>query len=84
MTKDMAERLRAILAATDDHIDVLRSFGLDGTAQLLAIVKLDLQMQLHGISDEELDAFCEALESAKRKSRDAEVIDMASRELRKA
>jgi hypothetical protein len=80
----MAERLRAILAAIDDHINVLRSLGHDGTAQLLAIAKLDLQMRLHGISHEELDALCEALESAKRKSQNAEIIDLASRAGRKA
>src|SRR5262245_65342301 len=56
MTKDMAERLQAILATIDDHIDVLRRFGLDGTAHMLAIAKLDLQMRLHGISDDELNA----------------------------
>jgi hypothetical protein len=84
MTQDIAERLRPVLAAIDDHIDVLRGLGLDDTAQLLAIARLDLQMRLHGISHEELDALCEALESANRNSRIAEVIDLASRAARKA
>jgi hypothetical protein len=84
MTKDMAERLQAILATIDDHIDVLRRFGLDGTAHMLAIAKLDLQMRLHGISDEELSALCEALESASHRSRNGKVIDLASRASRKA
>jgi hypothetical protein len=84
MTRDITERLRPVLAAIDDQIDVLRGLGLDGTAQLLAIARLDLQMRLHGISHEELDALCEALESANRNSRIAEVIDLASRAARKA
>ena len=84
MTKDMAERLQAILATIDDHIDVLRRFGIDGTAHMLAIAKLDLQMRLHGISDEELNALCEALESANQRSRNGKVIDLASRASRKA
>jgi len=84
MTKDTAERLPAVLAAIDDQIDVLRSLGLDGTARLLAIARLDLQMRLHGISHQELDALCEALESTNRHARPAEVIDLASRTARKA
>ena len=84
MTEDMAERLQAILATLDDHIDVLRRFELDGTAHMLAIAKLDLQMRVHGISDEELSALCEALESTRHRSRNGKVIDLASRVSRKA
>ena len=84
MTKDMAERLQAILATLDDHIDVLRRFELDGTAHMLAIAKLDLQMRVHGISDQELIALCEALESTRHRSRNGKVIDLASRVSRKA
>lgn len=84
MTKDMAERLQAILATIDQQMDVLRELGLDGTAHMLAIAKLDLQMRLHGISDEELNALCEALESANHPSRNGKVIDLASRASRKA
>ena len=84
MTEDMAERLQAILATIDDHIEVLRSFELTDTAQILAIAKLDLQMRLHGISDEELNALCEALEEANHRSQNGKVIDLASRASRKA
>jgi hypothetical protein len=84
MTKDMAERLRAILATLDDHIEVLRSLELGDTAQMLAIAKLDLQMRLHGISDAELSALCEALEAANQRSQSGKVIDLASRASRKA
>jgi hypothetical protein len=51
---------------------------------MLAIAKLDLQMRLHGISDEELNALCEALESANQRSQTGKVIDLASRASRKA
>ncbi len=84
MTNDMAERLQAILAAIDNHMEVLRGFGLGSTAQMLAIAKLDLQMRLHGISDEELSALCEVLDSSDRRLRGAKVIDLASRASRKA
>jgi hypothetical protein len=84
MTKDMAERLQAILAAIDNHMEVLRGLGLGSTARMLAIAKLDLQMRLHGISDEELSALCAVLESSDRRLRDAKVIDLASRVSRKA
>ena len=84
MTNDMAERLQAILAAIDNHMEVLRGFGLGSTARMLAIAKLDLQMRLHGISDEELSALCEVLDSWDRRLRDAKVIDLASRVSRKA
>jgi hypothetical protein len=58
---------------------VLRAFGLEDTARIFAIARLDLQTRLHGISDDELEAFCEALESAAGVAREAEVIELASR-----
>jgi hypothetical protein len=79
MTADRAERLQAILAAIDDHIQALRNLGLDDTARILALARLDIQMKLHDISDAELKAFCEALDSAGCQSREAPVIDSASR-----
>jgi hypothetical protein len=51
---------------------------------MFAIAKLDLQARLHGISDDELSAFCEALESAVGVAREAEVIELASRKSRNA
>jgi len=83
MTADRAERLQAILAAIDNHIQALRDLGLDDTARILAIAKLDIQMKLHDISDEEFKAFCEALESASGQLREAQAIGLASRASRK-
>jgi hypothetical protein len=78
MTETKAAVLQAIIEATNRHIKVLRSFGLDDTAKIFAIAKLDLQTKLHGISDEELEAFCQAVD-LKRGLSAAEVIDFAAR-----
>jgi hypothetical protein len=82
--EDMSGRLQAIVSAVENHIKVLRAFGFDETAGIFAMAKLDLQTKLHGISDHELDAFCEALESAADVAREADVIELASRKARKA
>jgi hypothetical protein len=75
--------LRDIVGALDEHIKVLRSFGFDDTAKIFAIAKLDLITRLHGISDEELEAFCAAQGSASpRAATDADtdvVVDLAAR-----
>jgi hypothetical protein len=84
MTEDMPEQLHAIVSAVENHMRVLRTFGLADTARMFAIAKLDLQARLHGISDDELSAFCEALESAVGVAREAEVIELASRKSRNA
>jgi hypothetical protein len=83
MTETKAAVLQAIIEATNQHIRVLRSFGLEDTAQIFAIAKLDLQTKLHDISDEELDAFCQAVD-LKRGLGAAEVIDFAARKYNKA
>jgi len=59
---DRTERLNGIVAALNDYIEVVRAYDLDETAGLLRMAKLDLQMRIHDISDEELQALCEALE----------------------
>src|SRR5260370_7623263 len=62
MPMDRTERLNGIVATLNDYIDVVRAYDLDETAALLRMAKLDLQMRIHDISDEELQALCEALE----------------------
>lgn len=76
---DMARQLQAIITATDQHIRTLQALGLSGTAKLFAIAKLDLMMNMHGISEQEFRAFCEALEQGAATARKAEVIDLASK-----
>ena len=84
MTEDMSEQLQAIISAAESHISVLRTLGFEDTAGIFAIAKLDLQTKLHGISADELRAFCEALEAAAGLATEAEVIELASRKSRKA
>jgi len=55
-------QLEALISALDDHRALLTGHGLAHSALFLAAAKLDLQMQLYGISDEELWALCEALD----------------------
>ena len=62
MPTDRTERLNSIVTALNDYIDVVRAYDLDGTATLLRMAKLDLQLHIHDISDEELQALCEAVE----------------------
>jgi hypothetical protein len=62
MNRDTTAQLQGIVASLGEHIDVLRACGLPEARQLLSIAKLDLQMRIYGISDEELHAFCAALE----------------------
>jgi hypothetical protein len=78
--------LRAIVSALDEHIKVLRSVGLDETAKIFAIAKLDLMTRLHGISDEELEAFCAAQGSGRPKAETGTdvVVDLAARKRSKS
>jgi hypothetical protein len=57
----MDERLEAVIRALDEQISLLRSSGLNDSARLLEMARLDLQMRMHAISDEELHALCAAL-----------------------
>ena len=66
MNRDTTARLQAIVASLSEHIDVLRACDLPEARQLLSIAKLDLQMRIYGISDEELHAFCAAIEKEHR------------------
>jgi hypothetical protein len=83
MPKDAVRELQAIVDATHRHISDLQACGLEGTAKLYAIALLDLQTKLHRISDEELDAFCKALQ-CKDAAGPQNVIDFATRVTRKA
>jgi hypothetical protein len=61
MMKDL-DRLASIVASLSEHMEVLRQCGFDETRQLLACAKLDLQMRIHGVTDDELRALCELLD----------------------
>jgi hypothetical protein len=74
----MATQLQAIVAATNQHIRTLHALGLGSTAKIYAIAKLDLLMQMHGISEQEFKAFRDALESGAGVATEAELIDLAT------
>lgn len=84
MTIDKAEQLQATVAALDRHITLLRQLGCEDTAQILAIARLDLQTKIHEISDDELEAVCNALESGSDVEVPIRVIDFDSHAWRKA
>jgi hypothetical protein len=57
-----SHQLEALILALDDQRALVAGHGLAHSALFLAAAKLDLQMHLYGISDEELKALCEALD----------------------
>jgi hypothetical protein len=74
----MAKQLQEIINATNQHIRTLQALGLGNTARMFAIARLDLLMQMHGISEEEFKAFCDVLESGVGVVSEAEVISLAA------
>ena len=76
-------RLHDLVTALDAHIGTVRAEGLGHTATLLAMAKLDLQMQIHGISDAELRALSDAVAAAPMPARDTGIIDLATRRARR-
>ena len=66
MPMDRTERLNGIVEALTEYIDVVRAYDMDGTATLLGMAKLDLQMHIHDISDEEVQALCDVVEAGQQ------------------
>lgn len=62
METSMAERLERAAATLNDLIALAREAGLHETAQFLAMAKLNLLIELNGITEEEFRALCVALE----------------------
>jgi hypothetical protein len=59
----MDEPLEKAIALLDGLIKLTKAHGLDESALFLDMAKLQLQLDLHGITDEEFAAFCDALEN---------------------
>ena len=57
------EQLDGIVSALGKYISLVRAYHMEETAVLLNMARLDLQMKIHSISDSELQALCDALES---------------------
>ena len=63
METNMDERLERAVATLDDLIHLVRALGLGESALFLGMAKLQVQLDLHGITDEEFGAFCDAVEN---------------------
>jgi hypothetical protein len=57
------ERLERAIASIEELIALVREAGLSQSELFLDMAKLQLQLDLNGITDEEFGAFCDALES---------------------
>ena len=57
------EQLDGIVSALGKYISLVRAYHMEETAVLLDMARLDLQMKIHSISDSELQALCDVLES---------------------
>jgi hypothetical protein len=78
MREDAAMRLLEVVETLERDIDFTASLRLDFTTGLLRMARLDLLTLIHGISDEELQAFGEAL-NAKTPSPENKIIHLAAR-----
>jgi len=80
MSAFVMNRLKSILESLDRHIEEIEQLRLPDTARLLAIARLDLQMKIHGVSDDELTSFCSVIETRDQLAEDMpEVSDTPGR-----
>jgi ribosomal protein S13 len=63
--EDAAARLNEVIGTLERTIEMIAGFGLDLAAELLRMARLELLMRLYEITDEELEAFREAMDNAK-------------------
>lgn len=63
MEASMDERLEQAVATLNDLIDRIGACGLRQSAFFLEMAKLQLKLDLNGVTDEEFSAFCDALEN---------------------
>jgi hypothetical protein len=63
METSKAERLERAVATLNDLIALTRDCDLHETAQFIAMAKLNLLMELNGVTEEEFHALCAKLEA---------------------
>lgn len=63
MRKDVAARLLEVVEGLEREAKVTAACGLPVTAKLLRMARLDLLCHIHGISEDELQAIGEELDS---------------------
>jgi hypothetical protein len=56
------ERLERAIAALDGLVELVQECGLSQSALFLDMARLQLRLELNGITDDEFSAFCDALE----------------------
>jgi len=59
----MDEPLEQAIATLNRLVELAKAHGLCNAALFLDMAKLQLQLDLHGITDEEFGALCDALEN---------------------
>jgi hypothetical protein len=62
MEMSRAERLEQAVTTLSDLVALTRSLGLSDSAQFLAMARLNLLIDLNGITEPEFRSFCVALE----------------------
>jgi len=62
MEANKDERLEQAVATLNGLIELMRANGLGDSALFLEMAKLQVQLDLHGITDEEFFALCDALQ----------------------
>jgi hypothetical protein len=63
METNTDERLERAVTILTELIELAGEFGLAQSELFLSMAKLQLQLDLNGITDEEFAAFCDAVES---------------------
>lgn len=69
MTPHMLEKLDDICQTLGEYIVAMREHELEEIAMFLAMARLSIQMKMHEISNGELKALCEAIETSKHTTR---------------
>jgi hypothetical protein len=82
METDRGERLERAVATLDGLIELARSLDLRDSAQFLAMARLNLLIDLNGITDHEFRSFCGALEGAADGQRRAAPLPRSARRRR--
>ena len=62
MQANMDERLNRAITTLDDMIELVRRCGFAQSQLFLEMARLQIKLDLNGITDAEFGAFCEALE----------------------
>jgi hypothetical protein len=74
-----SRRLQDLVTALEAHIGTARAEGLEYTAALLAMARLDLQMTLYGITDAELRALSDAVAVRSARTSNIAMFNLARR-----